>query len=83
MVATGLFHGLFLLPIILRSFAFGVGDSHDAKELPMGGEGEEHDGGNAKMRLAMNVIGQSERNGDGMALERISGKFKFFIFFCI
>lgn len=25
-VATGLFHGLFLLPIILRSFAFGVGD---------------------------------------------------------
>uniref|UniRef100_A0A915LP74 Globin family profile domain-containing protein n=3 Tax=Meloidogyne incognita group TaxID=654580 RepID=A0A915LP74_MELJA len=26
-VSTGLFHGLFLLPIIIRSFAFGVGDS--------------------------------------------------------
>ncbi|KAL3105599.1 hypothetical protein niasHT_021702 [Heterodera trifolii] len=37
-VATGLFHGLFLLPIIIRSFAYGVGDpvhqcdSDDAEE---------------------------------------------------
>jgi len=29
-VATGLFHGLFLLPIIIRSFAFGVGDWSEA-----------------------------------------------------
>ncbi|KAI3415397.1 hypothetical protein GPALN_005004 [Globodera pallida] len=42
-VATGLFHGLFLLPIIIRSFAFGVGDhvedddGHDAvDEQPRG-----------------------------------------------
>lgn len=31
-VCTGLFHGLFLLPIIIRSFAFGVGDTVNKKD---------------------------------------------------
>lgn len=32
-VATGLFHGIFLLPIIVRSFAFDMNETADKKKI--------------------------------------------------